>query len=62
MVRLTDRPDMTLDVYRGCKTTNQQQMFMTCKIKIVDIQNWVLRTAVNLIFDASENEYLISIK
>ena len=25
VVRLTDRPDMTLDVYRGCKTTNQQQ-------------------------------------
>ena len=25
MVRLTDRPDMTLDVYRGCKTTTQQQ-------------------------------------
>ena len=25
MVRLTDRPDMTLDVYRGCKTTIQQQ-------------------------------------
>ena len=25
MVRLTDRPDMTLDVYRGCKTTMQQQ-------------------------------------
>ena len=24
MVRLTDRPDMTLDVYRGRKTTNQQ--------------------------------------
>ena len=23
MVRLTDRPDMTLDVYRGCKTTTQ---------------------------------------
>ena len=23
--RLTDRPDMTLDVYRGRKTTNQQQ-------------------------------------
>ena len=21
VVRLTDRPDMTLDVYRGCKTT-----------------------------------------
>ena len=25
VVRLTDRPDMTLDVYRGRKTTNQQQ-------------------------------------
>ena len=23
MVRLTDRPDMTLDVYRGRKTTQQ---------------------------------------
>ena len=27
MVRLTDRPDMTLDVYRGRKTTMQQQLF-----------------------------------
>ena len=25
VVRLTDRPDMILDVYRGRKTTNQQQ-------------------------------------
>ena len=25
MVRLTDRPDMTLNVYRGRKTTLQQQ-------------------------------------
>ena len=25
MVRLTDRPDMTLDVYCGRKTTTQQQ-------------------------------------
>ena len=25
VVRLTDRPDMTLDVYRGRKTTAQQQ-------------------------------------
>ena len=25
MFRLTDRPDMTLDVYRGRKTTMQQQ-------------------------------------
>ena len=27
VVRLTDRPDMTLDVYRGRKTTIQQQSF-----------------------------------
>ena len=26
MVRLTDRPDMTLDVYLGRKTTQQQQL------------------------------------
>ena len=26
VVRLTDRPDMTLDVYRGRKTTNQQNL------------------------------------
>ena len=29
MVRLTDRPDMTLDVYRGRKTTNQQLSLTT---------------------------------
>ena len=28
MVRLTDRPDMTLDVYRGRKTTMQQQQML----------------------------------
>ena len=26
VVRLTDRPDMTLDVYCGLKTTTQQQL------------------------------------
>ena len=25
VVRLTDRPDMTLDIYRGRKTTTHQQ-------------------------------------
>ena len=29
VVRLTDRPDMTLDVYRGRKTTIQQQQQVT---------------------------------
>ena len=28
-VRLTDRPDMTLDVYRGRKTTTQHQQLLS---------------------------------
>ena len=33
VVRLTDRPDMTLEVYRGRKTTmQQQQLFLKSKI------------------------------
>ena len=33
VVRLTDRPDMTLDVYRGRKTTiQQQQTFRTLDV------------------------------
>ena len=31
MVWLTDRPDMTLDVYRGCKTTPPQTPPIACK-------------------------------
>ena len=31
VVRLTDRPNMTLDVYRGCKTTIQQQESSFCE-------------------------------
>ena len=30
VVRLTDRPDLTLDVYRGRKTTMQQQQQQVC--------------------------------
>ena len=32
VVRLTDRPDMTLDVYRGRKTTIQQQEFIKSQL------------------------------
>ena len=52
MVRLTDRPDMTLDVYRGRKTTNPQQQ-----------QNQIsdLSKLVHLLFFSNnvspENEY-----
>ena len=30
VVRLIDRPNMTLDVYRGHKTTMQQQLSFKC--------------------------------
>ena len=36
VVRLTDRPDMTLDVYRGLKTTMQQMQHMHTEIYIYD--------------------------
>ena len=32
VVRLTDRPDMTLDVYRGRKTAMQQQQQLILKM------------------------------
>ena len=36
VVRLTDRPDMTLDVYRGRKTTMQQQLIKVFRQKAFD--------------------------
>ena len=36
VARLTDRPDMTLDVYRGRKTTMQQQQQQQPIILTVD--------------------------
>ena len=36
VVRLTDRPDMTLDVYRGRKTTQQQPQNSSSRIIISD--------------------------
>ena len=32
VVRLTDHPNMTLDVYRGHKTTTQQQQLYFCVV------------------------------
>ena len=34
VVRLTDRPDMTLDVYRGRKTTMQQQQQQILQLEL----------------------------
>ena len=36
VVRLTDRPDMTLDVYRGRKTTIQQQQQLHLIFRLLD--------------------------
>ena len=52
MVRLTDRPDMTLDVYRGRKTTIQQQQ---------QIYNFGLLSAIGL-NSSSLTPSLITIK
>ena len=54
VVRLTDRPDMTLDVYRGRKTTNQQQpSIQGCS----DIEATELRPGIE---DNSKMIFLIS--
>ena len=41
VVRLTDRPDMTLDVYRGRKTTIQQHLMI---VKIFSGSSYALST------------------
>ena len=42
VVRLTDCPDMTLDVYHGRKTTTQQQQLSLCCLPIICLET-VLR-------------------
>ena len=39
VVRLTDRPDMTLDVYRGRKITMQQQLNLRYNAPYMKIRN-----------------------
>ena len=39
VVRLTDRPDMTLDVYPGRKTTKQQQQLYAKQVTCINRQN-----------------------
>ena len=38
MIRLTDRPDMTLDVYRGRETTQQEQQI--CHVKHIHLNKF----------------------
>ena len=49
VVRLTDRPDMTLDVYRGRKTTIQQQSSL-CSFNR-DLRDNEIETVEDKVFD-----------
>ena len=42
MVRLTDRPDMALDVYRGRKTTIQQQQHIKFKFHEIRFRGYLV--------------------
>ena len=55
MVRLTDRPDMTLDVYRGRKTTIQQQSPIIIKYSLLTLALMsVFQLKINLLFSLSK--------
>ena len=45
VVRLTDRPDMTLDVYRGRKTTIQQQLFHQQNFRLTTVGTYLFPLA-----------------
>ena len=63
VVRLNDGPDMTLDVYRGRKTTIQQQQ--QAKKQICCDQNFVLCGHLFLLqmqFKSFENLYKIRVE
>ena len=47
VVRLTDRPDMTLDVYRGRKTTMQQQQQHKICIRKLNRYLFILKNIVS---------------
>ena len=52
VVRLTDRPDMTLDVYRGRKTTNQQH-----HVPLKCFKWWTKRNKLQLFARADYSEH-----
>ena len=56
VVRLTDRPDMTLDVYRGRKTTiqQQQQQLFVLSFFPLDVLDEILDEILDVIESVSE--------
>ena len=61
VIRLTDRPDMTLDVYRGRKTTKQQQQQLSkTRSRITPLPHSCCHAATNygysyFMFDSAED-------
>ena len=55
VVRLTDRPDMTIDVYRGRKTTTtqQQQQYITIKYNFTYYINNILSSKVWCLYQSN---------
>ena len=48
MVRLTDRPDMTYDVYRERKTTTKQQQHQRQNERKIKKQNAMARSSAEI--------------
>ena len=60
VVRLTDRPDMTLDVYRGRKTTKQQQQLQIPGSKYLLLTDYMLLgTLALLLLQIPGSKYLL---
>ena len=66
VVRLTDRPDMTLDVYRGRETTMHQQQRQNLTERInsrkgtIYLEHFAVRTKMHLA-SASSEYYIYSL-
>ena len=50
VVRLTDRPDMTLDVYRGRKITMQQLFKIHCSFQMLSFYHDLPQDVVGTVF------------
>ena len=65
VVRLNDRPDMTLDVYRGRKTTIQQHIKKSysyhMSMEFIMLINVKMPTIVGILIFMSRKNYIIGI-
>ena len=64
MVRLTDRADMTLDVYRGRKTTQQQQQPLSLDVlgRFEMYSNYFMLACVIALYSKRESMLIYAIK